>query len=223
MKKNSIYIALVLSSCFLLNRSQAQEQVKKNGYTLVFKSNDASFSPQLKQRLIETFFEVYPKLAAEYNSKTIKKVYFSIDTAYDGVAATANGNVTFNPKYMSKHPSDIDVVTHETMHIVQDYGQSVGPGWLTEGIADYARYKFGIANAEAGWKLMPPKENDSYTNSYRTTAAFFAWIEKNVKPGIVKTVDATLRNHTYSPNIWKDQTGKNLDDLWQAYAKNPDI
>ncbi|MET4082234.1 hypothetical protein ABIB40_002192 [Pedobacter sp. UYP30] len=223
MKRFSVYTILFLFSCLIINSSQAQEKIKKKGYTLLFESNDATFSPQLKQRLIKTFFEVYPKLAAEYNPKTLKTVTFSIDTTYDGVAATANGKVTFNPAYMSKHAGDIDVVTHETMHIVQDYGNSLGPGWLTEGIADFARYKFGIANEEAHWKLVPPKESDSYKNSYRTTAAFFAWMEKNIKPGIVKTVDAKLRDHTYTSEIWKDQTGKDLDDLWQEYLKNPNI
>ena len=223
MKSFSIYIISFLFSFLIISKSQAQEKIKKKGYTVVFESNDANFSQQLKQRLIKTFFDVYPKLAAEYNPKTIRKVTFSVDTAYKGVAATANGKVTFSPAYMSKHPGDVDVVTHETMHIVQNYGQSVGPGWLTEGIADYARYKFGIANAEANWKLMPPKKGDSYKNSYRTTAAFFVWMEKNVKPGIIKTVDASLRNHTYTSSIWKDQTGKDLDNLWSTYVKNPDI
>lgn len=223
MRKIFTYVILFFAFSFVFTSAKAQEKIEKNGYTLVFESNDGNFNPRLKQRLTNTFFEVYPKLAAEYNPKTLKRVTFSIDTAYNGVAATANGKVTFNPAYMSKHPGDIDVVTHETMHIVQDYGNSVGPGWLTEGIADYARYKFGVDNEGAHWALSPPKAGQSYKNSYRITARFLAWMEKNIKPGIVKTVDAALRNHTYTPQIWGQLTTKNLDQLWDDYTKNPII
>jgi len=58
------------------------------------------------------------------------------------------------------------------MHIVQDYGQSTGPGWLTEGIADYARYKFGVNNPAAKWALPAYKSTQKYTDAYRVTARF---------------------------------------------------
>lgn len=148
---------------------------------------------------------------------------FFIDTAYKGVAATSNDRVVFSSAYMAKHPQDVDVVTHEVMHIVQDYGNSVGPGWLTEGIADYARYKFGVDNAGANWTLPEVKPTQSYKNSYRIAARFFAWMEAKVKPGIIKVVDKSLRNHTYNDEIWKTMTGKNLDELWADYIKNPAI
>jgi len=61
---------------------KAQETTKKGGYTLSFESNFAELDPQLKKRLIKTFFEVYPKLAKEYNPSTIKEVKFFVDTAY---------------------------------------------------------------------------------------------------------------------------------------------
>ncbi|WP_316804059.1 basic secretory protein-like protein [Pedobacter nototheniae] len=202
---------------------KAQETVKKNGYTLTFESNFEALNPQLKKRLIETFFVVYPKLAKEYNPKTLKTVKFFVDTAYKGVAATSNGKVTYSSIWMVKHPEDIDVVTHEVMHIVQDYGNSVGPGWLTEGIADYARYKFGVDNAGAKWALPDVKPEHTYKNSYRITARFFAWIEKNVKAGTIKAVDASLRDHTYTDAIWTNLTGKDLDALWADYVKNPTL
>lgn len=201
----------------------AQETIKKNGYTLTFESNFDALNPQLKKRLIETFFTVYPKLAKEYNPKTLKTVTFFVDTAYKGVAATNDGKVTYSSMWMIKHPEDIDVVTHEVMHIVQNYGNSVGPGWLTEGIADYARYKFGVDNTGAKWTLPDLKPEHTYKNSYRITARFFAWIEKNVKPGTIKAVDESLRDHTYTAEIWTKLTGKDLDALWADYIKNPTL
>jgi len=223
MKKATLFSVLFLLAVVPFMQLNAQEIIKKKGYILTFESNFAELNPKLKKRLIETFFEVYPKLAKEYNPNTLKEVKFSVDTNYKGVAATSNGKVTFSSIWMIKHPEDIDVVTHEVMHIVQDYGRSVGPGWLTEGIADFARSKFGVDNAGAKWTLPDLKPEHSYKNSYRITARFFTWIEKNVKPGTIKAVDASLRDHTYSAAIWAKLTGKDLDALWAEYVKNPQI
>jgi len=223
MKRTSVLILLFTIISASLFHLQAQEMIKRKGYTLTFESNFAALDPQLKKRMIETFFEVYPKLAKEYNPKTLKTVKFFVDTTYKGVAATANGVVTYSSIWMVKHPEDIDVVTHEVMHIVQDYGSSVGPGWLTEGIADYARYKFGVDNAGAKWTLPALKPEHTYKNSYRITARFFAWIEKNVKAGTIKAVDASLRDHSYKADIWTKLTGKDLDTLWSDYIKNSEI
>lgn len=223
MKKLTLLSILFVLSILPFSKLQAQEVIKKKGYTLTFESNFADLDPKLKKRLIETFFIVYPKLAKEYNPNTLKAVTFFVDTAYKGVAATSNGKVTYSSIWMIKHPEDIDVVTHEVMHIVQDYGRSVGPGWLTEGIADFARSKFGIDNAGAKWALPDLKPEHSYKNSYRITARFFTWIEKNLKAGTIKAVDASLRDHTYTSSIWANLTGKDLDVLWADYVKNPQL
>lgn len=221
MKIHASFIALFLVIILNLSTAKAQDVTRKNGYTLTFESNFSALNPKLKKRLIETFFTVYPKLAKEYNPNTAKQVTFFIDTAYKGVAATDNDRVVISSLWMIKHPEDVDVVTHEVMHIVQNYGNSDGPGWLTEGIADYARSKFGVDNAGAKWTLPEVKPGQSYQNSYRITARFFTWMEAKVKPGVIKTVDKSLRDHTYNSEIWKAQTGKTLDELWAEYVKNP--
>jgi hypothetical protein len=173
--------------------------------------------------MVKTFFTVYPELARTYNKKTLKAVTMVIDTTYKGVAETANGRVTISNRWMHLHPEDIDVITHEVMHIVQDYGDSNGPGWLTEGIADYARYKFGVNNAAAKWSLPNYKPAQNYTDAYRVTARFLVWIEEKVKPGVVKELDNQLRSHTFTNNSWKQLTGQTLDELWKNYTANPVI
>lgn len=216
------YLILFTFLCSLsVSAQEKKEVIKKAGYTLTFINEDTGLDPALKQRLISTFFEVYPKLAKTYNPKTAKEVTFVIDTAYKGVAATSNDKVAFSATYMKKKPRDIDVVTHEVMHIVQAYGQTDGPGWLTEGIADFVRYKFGVDNEVAGWSLPAFKPEQSYKNSYRITARFLDWIERKKTPGLVKTLDAAMRNHTYTSDIWQAKTGKSLDQLWAEYAANP--
>lgn len=206
-----------------MDKMLSADTVQQGGYTLVFLNQDSALDPVVHRKLEQTFFSVYPKEANEYNPNTARKVIFYIDPQYTGVAATSDGIVRFNPQWFHKHPEDIDVVTHEVMHIVQDYGHSKGPGWLTEGIADYVRYEYGVNNPAANWKLSDFKAEQNYTNAYRVTARFLAWLEKNKKPGIVKALDASLRDKTYTADNWKQLTGKNVDELWAEYAANPGL
>lgn len=217
---NKIMISIFLCLVIGIAKAQESEIIKSKGYTLNFLNNDASFDPALKKRMVETFFKVYPVLAENFNKNTAKEVTFSIDTAYKGVAATGGGKIVYNPDWFKKHPGDIDVVTHEVMHVVQNYGRGGGPGWLTEGIADYVRYKYGVDNAGANWSLTPFKPEHNYKNAYRITARFLNYLEKS-NAGIVVKLDNAMRTHTYKDAIWQDITGKTIDDLWATYAANP--
>lgn len=191
----------------------------KNGLTLTLNNKSVNFDTVvLRQRLVTTFFEVYPKLLQTFNPDATKHVVFNVDSAYDGVAYASRGQITFNPGWFVKHPDDIDVVTHETMHLVQAY-RGGSPGWLTEGIADYVRYKFGVENI--GWALPSFKETQKYTDAYRVTARFLAWVEAHVRSGIVVELNTALRTKTYTENTWVELTKKSLDELWADYAKNP--
>ncbi|MDB5133711.1 MAG: secretory protein [Mucilaginibacter sp.] len=215
----ALFICLLTLSAY----AQQKQTYNKKGYQLTFINQDATLDTALQQRMVNTFYKVYPELAKAYNKKTARQVTFVIDTAYKGVAETDNGKVTISSAWMHKHPEDIDVITHEVMHIVQDYGESAGPGWLTEGIADYARYKFGVNNPAAKWLLPDYKPTQNYDNAYRITARFLVWIEEKVKPGIVKDLNNQLRLHTFSDNSWKAATGKTVDELWKSYTENPAI
>lgn len=195
---------------------------KKKGYELTFISKDPNLNPTVRKNLIDTYFEVYPILVKAFNNKSTKDVLFVVDTAYKAVAEASGNRILFSAGYLKAHPTDIDVVTHETMHIVQGYGYSAGPVWLTEGIADYVRYQYGVDNVGSKWSLPAFNEKQSYQNSYRITARFFAWLEQNVKPGLVAALDQQLRAHEYTAQSWNSLTGKSVDQLWEAYAKNPD-
>jgi len=221
-------------SSILSSYTSDKDSVTKGAYTLVFINRDPTFAIKgaiVKQRMIDAFFKVYPAEAAIYNPNTNRHVVFLIDPNYEGVAATFSssfGNIRvdtvhFNPAWMLKMPTDVDVVTHEVMHIVQEYGYSAGPFWLTEGIADYARYKFGVDNAGSGWSMPDYRAGQSYTNSYRISARFLVWMEEKKTPNVVQKLDAELRAHTYDDGTWKKLTGESLDDLWKDYAANPAI
>ena len=210
-----------LQRAFTKNWSSFSTQ-KKKGYKLTFISKDPLLDPLLRQKLIDTYFEIYPTLVKTFNNKSTHDVLFVVDTAYKAVAEASGNRILFSAGYLKAHPTDIDVVTHETMHIVQGYGYSAGPVWLTEGIADYVRYQYGVDNVGSKWSLPAFNTKQSYQNSYRITARFFAWLEQNVKPGLIANLDQQLRAHQYTAQSWSSLTGKSIDQLWQEYAQNPD-
>lgn len=199
------------------------DSITKGEYTLLFINKDTALDATVKQRLINAFFTVYPEEANKYNRNTAKKVTFIIDPAYDGVAATSRDVVRFNPEWFHKHPGDIDVVTHEVMHIVQAYPDDTGPGWITEGIADYVRYIMGVDNAGANWKLTEYNTKQNYDNSYRITARFLVWIEQHYDKNFVKQLDAAMRSKTYTDDFAREHTGKTFSQLWEEYKNKPDI
>jgi hypothetical protein len=195
----------------------------RDGYQLVFINKNSDFNPAIRKDLVETYFKVFPALVSKFNDKTTHEVVFVTDTAYKGVAEASGNRILFSTKYMNAHPTDIDIVTHEGFHLVQGYGYSAGPVWLTEGIADFIRYEYGVDNIGSKWYLPAFKETQSYKNSYRVTARFFEWIEQKVKPGTAVMLDEELRAHTYTEATWAALTGKNVDELWADYAKNPEV
>ncbi len=235
--KSAIYKGIQLLSAALLLLSGVQsfarnaqsefitttDTITKGKYTLVFINQDSAFNTAIQQRMIDAFFLVYPKQSEVYNPNTSKVVTFIIDTAYKGVAATSGDVVHYNPQWFVSHPQDIDVVTHEVMHIVQAYPESSGPGWITEGIADYARYRYGVDNAGANWQLTPFSDQQHFDNSYRITARFFVWIEQHYDQNFVQSLDKAMREQQYTPAFAKQKTGKTFGQLWDEYKKNPEI
>jgi predicted metal-dependent peptidase len=224
LKRATGLLCLSLSIALSTHAQQKPaETISRKGFTLTFTDKTATgFDTTTKRRLIDAFFEVYPAEAKRFNKNTAKEVHFIIDPAYDGVAATTGVDVTFNPEWFKKNPEDIDVVTHEVMHIVQRYPR-YKPVWLTEGIADYVRYKFGVNNPAAHWSLPEYNAKQSYTNSYRITARFLSWLEEKKDKKIVEKLDDSMRQNTYTDEIWKKLTGKTVDELWAEYAANPQI
>lgn len=228
MKRNFIYalvfsFALAKASAGLAQEFSTTDSVTKKKIKLVFINRDSLLNPDTREKMIKAFFKVYPAEMKRFNRDAPRRVVFIVDPGYKGVAATGGGVVRYNPAWLKTHPEDIDVVTHEVMHLVQSYGRGGGPGWLTEGIADYVRYKFGVNNVAGKWTLPDYKEGQNYTNAYRITARFLVWLEEQGHKNIVDRLDDASRQHTYTPELWKEVTGKTVEDLWADYAKNPAV
>lgn len=198
------------------------DTIAKDGLTLLFVNKTNGFNETVKQDMIDVFFTNYPRLVNDFNPDAQKEVAFRMEPSYDGVAYVFNGFATYGAAYMSNNPNDVDVVTHEVMHLVQSYAGGA-PGWLSEGIADYVRYHYGLHNDRAGWSLPAYQSGQHYTDAYRVTARFLVWVEQRYDVDLVKTLDGLLRQGQYTEAIWAQRTGKTVDDLWAQYETDPQI
>lgn len=199
------------------------DTISKNGLTLYMIDEEGSFTEANKQRFVDMYFTQYPKLVTKYNTASPKAVTFLIDKSYKGVAEASGTSVRFNPAFFNKNNEDLDAITHELMHLVQGYGETKAPSWVTEGIADYVRGTYGINNVKGKWAMPDLDEKHNYDNSYRITARFFVWITQHYDSEFITKLDALIRNKNYTDNSWKDLSGKTLSELWAEYKANPAI
>ncbi|HKG05042.1 MAG TPA: basic secretory protein-like protein [Pedobacter sp.] len=199
------------------------EFVTSGANTLTFVNKTQNLNPAVKAGLINVFKVNYQKMADAYNPDATKKVVFVIEPGYEGVAAAFGGAVIrYDPDWFQSNPKDIDVATHELMHVVQAYPGVEDSGWVTEGIADYVRFKFGVDNAGAQWSLPDFSPDQSYRDAYRVTARFLHWLETHGQAGIVVKLDKSMRSAAYTTaTFWPANTGKTVDQLWADYAANP--
>ncbi len=217
-------------------------------YLLGFE-NKEMLDPGLVEMILDAFEKNYKEISDFFNYGEIRPVTYVVDPEYDGVAATYTeiAKVIMNPGYYKDHQYDADSMTHELVHVAQNYWsdedddedspkwsemteeekeeayrrwEEMMPGWLTEGLADYGRARFGIYNKEDGWELPSYNAKQHYTDAYRVTAAFLIWVEENVTPNLAYQLNDQLKQHTYrTSESWKALTGYTVEELWAQYAK----
>lgn len=234
----SLTAACLLAACILLAPAPVQAQTASAKPEATASSQpmtiaitlDATDAPELEPMLqkmkteCEKMFPVIVKALDADTTQLRHVALFKIDKNYKGVAATMGTRIVFAPDYYRTHQDDLGSAVHEMTHIIQGYRstrRNPNPGWLVEGLDDYIRF----------WIYEPvnkrPKPRNlnraSYTNSYQVTAAFLGWIvEKKQATKLIPVLNTAMRQAQYRPEIWKEQTGKDLDGLWAEYkADNP--
>lgn len=133
----------------------------------------------------------------------------------DGVAYASRGRIVISAEWVTKKaPDDYGMVIHELTHIVQNY-RGGGESWLTEGIADYVR-DFIFEPGKRRLRVNPDRA--SYKDGYTTTAVFLDWLQKKTQPDLVKRLNQASRDRTYSPETFKQLTGKNVEEWWKEFT-----
>lgn len=182
---------------------------------------DVSQAPHLKdwgERSRQLILDWHPRIANLLPTKDFpppNKVVLRIRKSEKGVAATAGRKITVMSHWVDKHPDDIGLVIHELVHVIQSYPGG-SESWLVEGVADYVR--FGIYEGKGLDWFPRPKKAQGYKRGYRVAAGFLLWLEADAAPGIVKKLNTAMRHREYNAEIFKDETGKTLDELWVEYV-----
>jgi hypothetical protein len=190
--------------------------------TFVIDTTDIAESPdsirwaEESKTLCEQWYPIIHRFLATEDWTPPKEIKLVFKKELKVPAYASGSTITISADWAQKHPDDFGCVIHELTHVIQQYPNQRGkPGWLVEGIADYIRF----------WKYEPEvprprvdKEKASYRDSYRTTAAFLAWITWKYDKRIVRKLDKALREGTYSDAIFGDVTGRSLDALWEEFV-----
>jgi Peptidase of plants and bacteria len=182
---------------------------------------DVADAPEIKEWAEKAARECeksYPMINEELKSNGYMPpttVTMALKNSYRGVAEAVGGRIVGSVKYFKDHPGDIGAMVHETSHIVQRYKSRNNPGWLVEGVSDYVRF-FKYEPGKLG-RIDPDRAH--YNGSYRTTAAFLAYLTDKYDKQIVKKLNALMREGKYTAETFKQLTGKTekeLDEEWRA-------
>ncbi len=213
-----------LFSCLLIVAAPALAQRAKPQPKYEIKI-DYSETPELKDwvetKLRPTLEAWYPKIVQTLPSEGYTapaELSVTIRKEMKGVAFT-NGTqiVCAGPWFKQNLDGEaVGAVVHELVHVAQQYHSRDNPSWLVEGVADYIRwFKYEPENLRP--KVNPRRAK--YTDSYRTTAAFLEYVVIHHDHELVVKMNAAMREGRYSPDLWKEYTGKTVDELWGEFVK----
>jgi hypothetical protein len=192
-------------------------------------SIDFTEAPELKdwveKKLRPAADKWYPAIVRALPSRNYTpppRVTIVITEDYRGVAATAGTRILCSADWFRKNydGEGTGAVIHELVHVVQQYKRTErgrpNPGWLVEGVADYIRW-FKFEPTPTGTRPRNPQKA-KYTDSYRTTAGFLNFLVEKHDQEIVAKLNAAMRQGQYTSDLWKELTGKTVDELWEEYV-----
>ncbi|MFD1422401.1 basic secretory protein-like protein [Laceyella tengchongensis] len=198
----------------------AEKVVTSHEYKLTITYDDKTLEPAIAKYTL-AFKRSYWLMAKAYSPQTAPKEVFIrfVKNSKYPIAYTVGNTIYINPEWAKKNQHDEGMLVHELFHVVDAYpNQTTAPSWVKEGLADYARSRYSVLDS---WKYPAVASSHKYTNSYGVTARFFAWINHIKKPGTMLKIHQKIQQNQYSEQLFKEYTGKTVDQLWAEYKKNP--
>ena len=202
---------------------------------------DATLAPDLMDwadaQLRPVVQEWYPKLVAmlpSENYQAATNILLQFRTDMGGTPASAGGGrVNLNSGWFRKelNREARGSVVHELVHVVQSYGRARRtnpnatrtPGWLVEGLADYIRWFLYEPQTKGAEITARNLDRAKYDASYRVTGNFLNWVVLNHDRELVRKLNAAAREGRYTEQLWKDWTGKTVQELGEAWKKAQEI
>lgn len=221
-----------------LQRLKAPERVLKEFPSADGKRKyvvDATQAPDLmawaESKMMPVVQEWYPKVVDLFpgeNFTAAAEVLLQFKTDMGGVPAYAGGNqVSLNAQWFRRElPREArGSVVHELVHVVQSYGRARlrnpgaerPPGWVVEGIADYVRWFLYEPESKGAEITAGNWERSKHDASYRTTANFLDWVIRTQDKELLRHLNAACREGRYSAALWKERTGKSVEELGSAW------
>jgi hypothetical protein len=226
-----------------VERLTAPEKIVKT-----YKSKDKKFTyvvnstkaPELtdwcEKELIPVVEKWYPKLVEMLPSQGYRapdQVTFEFKTDMGGTPAYAVGNkISLNAQW---YPGQLKneakgCAIHEMGHVVQNYWRAAQtnrnpketPGWITEGICDYIRWFLYEPESKGAGLDAGSADRVNYDNSYRISGNFLDWVATEKDKEVLKKLNAAAREGDYEEKLWKEWTGKDLNELnteWKEAIK----
>ncbi len=197
---------------------------------------DATEAPDLvdwsEKELKAVVVEWYPRIVAMLASEGYvapANVSFRFRHDMRGTPASAAGTgVNLNaPWFRNQLQSEArGAVVHELVHVVQNYWSRRGklnaaqtPGWVVEGIADYVRWFLYEPQSHGAEITKGNFAKANYDSSYRVTGNFLDWLTQTYDKDLVQKLNAAAREGRYAESIWKDLTGKTMQELGDEWKK----
>jgi hypothetical protein len=190
---------------------------------------DYTAMPELKEWIAKSLKPVcvkwYPiivKMLAAEGYSAPKRFSITFSPSISGVAATGGTRIYCAGRWFKQNLQGeaVGAVVHEMVHVVQQYrrirGGKPNPGWMVEGLADYIRWFCYEAKSKRP-RVDPARAR--YTDSYRTTAAFMNYVVENCDKDLIGKLNNAMRQGKYGSELWKEYTGKTIDELWAQYVK----
>jgi hypothetical protein len=198
---------------------------------------DATLAPDLMEwadtKLRPVVQEWYPKLVAMLPSEGFEartNITLQFENDMDRIpASAAGGRINMNSGWFRRElkREAIGSVVHEMVHVVQSYGsarrnnpQAVRtPGWLVEGIPDYIRWFLYEPETKGAEITERNLAKAKYNASYRITGNFLNWVTQNYDRELVRKLNVAARQGKYSEQLWKDWTGKTVQELGDEWRR----
>jgi hypothetical protein len=177
--------------------------------------------------------EWYPKLVAMlpsegFEAATNVTLRFRNDMGRTPASAS-RGRINMNSGWFRRELTReaLGSVVHEMVHVVQNYGRARRlnpqaartPGWLVEGIPDYIRWFLYEPETKGAEITERNLARAKYDASYRITGNFLNWVTQRYDRELVRKLNAAAREGKYAEQLWKDWTGKALQELGAAWRQ----
>jgi hypothetical protein len=198
---------------------------------------DTTIAPDLTEwadkELRPVVQEWYPKLvemlpSEGFNARTNVTLRFRDDMR--GTPASAGGGfINCNADWFRRElkREARGSVVHEMVHVVQSYGRvprgdtnyARMPGWLVEGIPDYIRWYLYEPQTKGAEITQRNLSRAKYDASYRVTGNFLNWVSEKYDTNMVRKLNAAGRAGKYNEALWKEWTGKTIQELGDEWKK----